>query len=134
MFMTRTAIILAVALALLVGCKSIGEHKQADALQEVLRNYEAAIRWGSLAQTRAFLTPEQRDTASFEVPKDLRVTHYEVVQGPAMLGRDRAVQTAIVQYVFEDSQVVRELTDSQLWIYDTAGEAWYLSSPLPVFK
>lgn len=134
MFMTRTAIILAVTFGLLAGCKSIGEHKQADALQEVLRNYEATVRWGSMVQARAFLAPEQRDTAFVEAPEDMRVTHYEVVQGPAMLGKDRAVQTAIVQYVFEDSQVVRELTDSQLWIYDTAGEAWYLSSPLPVFK
>jgi len=132
--MIRIALILALSLGLLMGCQSIGERKQADALQEVLRDYEATIRWGAAAQARDFLAPEQRDAVSVAVPKDLRVTHYEVVQGPTMLDADRAVQTAIVQYVFEDSQVVRELIDRQVWLYDQAAELWHLASPLPEFE
>jgi len=130
----RKTLILTVLLGLLMGCQSLSERKQADALQEMLRNYEAVIRWGSLDQARNFQQPERQSDTVAEVPRDLRVTHYEVVQGPSMLGPDRAVQTALVQYVFEDSQVVRDLVDRQTWEYDPESQSWHLISPLPEFK
>ena len=66
--MNRTAIILATLLVLLTGCMSIGERRQADALEETLRNYEATIRWGMVEQARVFLAPEQRGNTSIEAP------------------------------------------------------------------
>lgn len=132
--MIRNTLLLAALLGLLMGCLSLSERKQADALQEILRNYEAVIRWGSLDQARGFLQTERQSDEVMHTPRDLRVTHYEVVQGPSMLGENRAVQMALVQYVFEDSQVVRELMDRQTWEYDSKGQTWHLVSPLPAFK
>jgi hypothetical protein len=128
------AIILTMILLLLSGCQTLSERKQADDLLAVLRDYEAVIRWSSLEQARRFLLPEKAGDTVATTPRDLRVTHYEVVQGPAMLSDGYAVQTAVIQYVFEESQVVHELVDQQHWHYDPEAEHWYLVSPLPVFK
>jgi len=122
------------AVLLLAGCQSLSERKQADALQEVLRNYEGVIRWGSVDQARRFLKPEAMDAPQALPTAPLRVTHYEVVQGPTMVDAGKAIQTALIQYVFVESQVVRELIDQQTWEYDLANESWYLASPLPIFK
>jgi hypothetical protein len=92
------------------------------------------IRWGSVEQARAFQNSVQSQGETATVPKDLRVTQYEVVQGPTMVGTDRAVQTAIIQYVFVESQIVRELMDRQTWEYDADSERWFLASPMPVFR
>jgi hypothetical protein len=119
---------------LLTGCQTLSERRQSEALNEVLRSYHAMIRWGSVAQARAFQNSKQTQGETAAVPKDLRVTQYEVVQGPAMVGPNKAVQTAIIQYVFEESQVVRELMDQQTWEYDADSERWFLVSPMPVFK
>ncbi len=121
---------------LLSGCQTLSERKQADALQEVLRNYGGVVRWGSLDQLRRFKRPET-ETRSEPVPEasaQIRVTHYEVVQGPAMVDGDKAIQTALIQYVFVDSQVVKEVVDQQTWEYDAEQESWYLISPLPSLK
>lgn len=132
--MISRALILTICLVLLSGCQTISERKQADDLLEVLRDYEAVMRWSSLEQARRFLQPEKAGEMVATTPRDLRVTHYEVVQGPSMLGEDNAVQTAVIQYVFEESQVVHELVDQQHWRYDPEAKRWYLASPLPVFK
>lgn len=116
------------------GCQSLGERKQADALQEVLRNYEAVIRWGSLEQASHFLRPEAASTAALKPDRALRVTHYEVVQGPSILDKDKAIQTAVIQYVFVETQVVREVIDRQAWEFDPQAERWYLISSLPEFN
>jgi hypothetical protein len=130
----RKAISLLALLTLLTGCQTFSERKQSDDLLVVLRNYEAAIRWNSMEQARRFLQPDKAGATVEAPPQDLRVTHYEVVQGPSMVTKNTALQTAVIQYVFEDSQVVHELVDQQTWRYDGEAERWYLASPLPTFK
>jgi hypothetical protein len=116
---------------LFAGCQSLSERKQSEALQEVLTSYEGVIRWGSVDQARRFLRPETEAEARYETLSATRVTHYEVVQGPSIVDVNKAVQTAVIQFVFVDSQVVREVVDQQLWEYDPESERWYLTSPLP---
>jgi hypothetical protein len=119
---------------LFAGCQTLSERKQSDALQEVLRNYEGVIRWGSIDQARRFQNPEAMGEALSETSSATRVTHYEVVQGPAIVDVNKVIQTAVIQYVFVDSQVVREVVDQQIWEYDPESERWYLTSPLPRLK
>lgn len=117
----------------LTGCQTLSEKKQTTALEETLRKYEATMRWGALAQARSFALD---DSANFSPTrnKDLRIIHYEVVQGPAQVSEEQALQTVLIQYVLESSQNVRELMDQQIWEYDAEAEKWYLQSPFPVFK
>ena len=120
----------ALCLWLLVGCQTLSEKHQATVLEETLRKYEATMRWGSIQNARSYRVED----ASFSSPinKELRIIHYEVVQGPTLIGEDKALQTVLIQYVFESSQSVKELVDQQVWQYEDA--QWMLQSPFPVFK
>jgi hypothetical protein len=134
----RKILSLVALLIFTTACQTLGEHKRADTLESTLKHYEAAVRWTSGSQLYSFLPPDESRKNPVINPdsKNVRVTHYEIVQGPSILGEneDRAVQTAIIQYVLQDTQVVRELTDAQDWHYDEEAESWYLYSPIPVFK
>jgi hypothetical protein len=46
----------------------------------------------------------------------------------------KAIQTVVIQFVFQESQIVREIVDQQTWEYDPEVERWYLLSPLPRFE
>jgi hypothetical protein len=72
--------------------------------------------------------------ASSASTEETRVTHYEVIQGPSLVEENRAIQTAIIQYVFVNSQVVREIVNQQTWEFDPESGNWYLISPLPTIK
>ncbi|MCU7920138.1 MAG: asparagine synthetase [Candidatus Thiodiazotropha sp. (ex Epidulcina cf. delphinae)] len=132
--MLRVLLILLPMSVLLAACQTLGEHQRAESLEDILRRYEAAIRWSSGRQAHNFLSPELAKSEIPPVQRDVRVTHYEVVQGPTMLGDIRAVQTVVIQYVFQDSQVVREISDQQDWRYDEEAEVWHLHSQVPAFK
>lgn len=132
--MSYKLLITVMLLSLLTACQTLGEHKRAQTLQETLRGYEATIRWSSGQHAAKFQAPESATAEIRPANTNIRVTSYEVVQGPTMLGEKRAVQTAVIQYVLRDSQVVKELADQQVWLYDEAQEKWFLNSRVPEFK
>jgi hypothetical protein len=119
---------------LMMGCQSLAERQQTTQLQDILRNYEGVIRWGTIDQIRPFYRSEDSEGMLNNPVAKMRVTHYEVVQGPTVIEENRAIQTAVIQYVFVESQVVRELVDQQVWEYEAEDERWYLISPSPDFK
>ncbi len=121
-------------LLLLAGCQTLSERRQANELQEVLRNYEGVIRWGRVQQARRFQREDTQSGDAKQPTASFRVTQYEVVQGPSVVEETKALQTVVIQYVFQESQVVRETVDQQTWEYDPENERWYLISPLPKFK
>lgn len=117
---------------LLCGCQTLSEKKQGAALSDTLGRYEAALRWSGVEQAQHFHpdgpSAQTGDTA------DLRIMGYEVIQGPTMLSEDQALQTVIIQYIFESSQMLKELKDQQIWEYDRDEQSWSLQSPFPVFR
>ena len=126
-------ILLALLLWPLAGCQTLGERRQSELLVETLRKYEATLRWGAMQQAQSFASA---DLGSFSPTgnKDLRILHYEVIQGPTQLSEEKAVQAVLIQYVRESSQSVKELLDQQVWIYDEENETWTRQSPLPAFQ
>ena len=118
----------------LTGCQTLAERKQNTRLENVLKTYEGVIRWGAIDQIGRYYRPESVGTMLRMPEHELRVTHYEVVQGPSSIGKDKVLQTALIQYVFESNQVVKELMDQQIWVYDAQTRIWSLQSPLPEFK
>lgn len=129
-----SALVCLALVLLLTGCQTLAERKQNTRLENVLRTYEGVMRWGGIDQLGRYYRPDEAD-AMLKLPQDeMRVTHYEVVQGPTLVEENRAIQTAVIQYVFVESQVVREIVDQQTWEYAPEEERWYLVSPSPEFK
>jgi hypothetical protein len=128
---------LAIALAALIGggCAMVEKDRRAVGLQIATSGYESALRWGYYETAIGFLHPDQRLGQGFpEVFTDLRVTGYEVVQPPVIQADASATQTISIDYVFEDTQVVRQLTDRQVWRWDEQASTWWLHSGLPGFE
>lgn len=132
--MLSRLILFALLFGLLSGCQSLSERRQSELLVDTLRKYEATLRWGAMQQAQSFASAEDLSKFSPTRSKDLRIIHYEVIQGPTRLSGDKAVQAVLIQYVRESSQNVRELLDQQVWGYDAQTEHWTRQSPLPVFQ
>jgi len=120
---------------LLAGCASVERDKQAIALKSAANGYETAIRWGYYETAFGYLHPDLRkDKGLPEGLGNLRVTGYDVVQPPHIQDEETAAQIVNIEYVFEDRQVVKRLTDRQIWKWDDEQDSWWLMSGLPAFQ
>jgi hypothetical protein len=97
-----------------------------------VRVFEDVVRWGDLRKMYMFarpgstvMLPERMDT--------VRVTHYEVTDTHE-IAPWRWAQTAVIDYVLTDRQVVRQLIDEQVWASDDEGKTWYRDNPPPQFR
>lgn len=128
------ALALLAAVLFVSGCASYREDRKQDALEAATTAYGSALRWGYYETAVGYLHPEKRKLA--EVPKaltDIRVTRYDVVQPPIPSGDDR-VQVVQIDYLHENVQALRSLSDRQTWRYDPDSKTWWLYSGLPAFK
>lgn len=97
-----------------------------------VRVFEGVVRWGDLRKMYLFAKPGTQ----VSIPDGLdnvRVTHYEV-SNEHQLAPNRWAQTAVIDYVLSDSQVVKRLVDNQVWASDDDGKTWYRVNPPPVFR
>jgi hypothetical protein len=121
-----------IVLLMLAGCAAVEKDRRAVRLQAATYGYQTALRWGSLETALGFLHPDRRSGQVVpESFKNLRVIGYEVLQPPIMQADGSATQTVIIDYLFEDTQVVRRVTDRQTWRWDEQVGAWWLDSGLP---
>ena len=124
-----------IAPLLLGGCGSVKKDKLANELQSATSGYQSALRWGYYENAYAHLRPESRKNKPMPaVLEGLRLTGYDVVQPPSIKGNDTATQIVLIEYLHDDTQVVKKVTDRQLWRWDAAKKTWWLESGLPKFE
>jgi hypothetical protein len=128
--------LLLVLVVLLTACQTnpYGDVPKQLALQ--VRTFEDVVRWGALEKMYLF---EKREPGSPPVtlPDNLanvRVTGYEVGARLTKIDEERWAQTAVIDYVMIDRQVVRQLIDRQVWESDDEGKTWYRTTPVPQFR
>jgi hypothetical protein len=132
-----SSLVLACVLASLLsaGCATVKKDQQALAFQAATSAYQRDIRWGYYQDAFAYVHPDQRKGKPLPAMfKGLRVTDYEVVQPPVMPDRNTAIQVVDIEYLYEDRQVVKRLTDNQTWRWDDKLDSWWLHSGLPKFE
>lgn len=105
------------------------------ALEDVTRQYAATARWEALDRLYAYTDDSvQVERQSVDALANIRVTAYETAGSPIATGDGRWSQTAVIDYVLNDRQVVRRLVDRQVWAPSADGNGWYRSNPVPIFK
>lgn len=123
------------ALLLLPGCATVEKDKRALALQAATNGYQSAIRWGYYETAFGYLHPDLRKGKPLpEGLTDIRLTGYEVVQPPTMQDENTATQVVNIEYLYEDRQVVKRVSDRQVWTWDDELDSWWLKSGLPAFQ
>ena len=118
---------------LLPACQTLSERSDAQKLQDTLDSYAATARWQPLANLYSFLQADLQPESLPDNLSNIRVTGYEVSGSPRKLAKDKLVQVVTIEYVQLDRQVVRTLSDRQLWQRDDQGK-WLRANPIPVFK
>lgn len=100
-----------------------------------LELYAKTVRWGALENLYGFLTPEESAKAIFpDNLNDIRVTSYQVRIPPMMLDQHKLSQTAVIEYLFHDTQVIKTMSDNQVWEYNPEIKEWFRANAIPEFK
>lgn len=119
---------------LLSGCGAVEKDKRAVGLQTATNGYQSALRWGYYETAYGFVHPDLRKNKPLPpLFNGLRLTGYDVVQPPTLQDKDSATQIVAIEYLYEDRQVVKRLSDRQLWRWDEKLDSWWLQSGLPTF-
>lgn len=119
--------ILGLSVAFAVGCQSMSERSRDDSLTSTLKLYGKVLRWqGPHEQGAMLVNPEQ-------MPKyrGITVTSYQVASNPHKTGENSARQTAVIEYVHHDNQVIKRVIDQQIWEYDTENKIWLRANRPP---
>lgn len=127
-------ILLSLALLLLSACQTNPFGEVPERLMNKVRTFEDVVRWGALEKMVLF---RKNDPAKpVQLPEGLdnvRVTGYELTGPISKLNETRWTQTAVIDYVLIDRQVVRRVVDHQVWVSDDEGKTWYRENPVPQF-
>jgi len=126
-------LLFAAFLLLLAACGTLQRDKQEATLEAALDAYGKALRWGYYENANALVHPAERRQVP-EYLEKVRVTRYEVLLPPSRSGAGAATQRVRIEYVHDDVQQVRKLTDLQTWRYDPATKTWWLHSGMPAFR
>ncbi len=118
---------LGISLVFTSGCQSMSERRRDESLTSTLALYGKVLRWqGPHEQGSMLANPEQ-------TPKNrgITVTSYKVVSSPVKNGENSAHQTAAIEYVHHDRQVIKRVIDQQIWEYDTENQIWLRANRPP---
>ncbi|HKK07153.1 MAG: hypothetical protein P8009_04670 [Gammaproteobacteria bacterium] len=125
------ATLLVFGVLLLAGC-SVTPDRQTQ-LDDTLRAYERAVRWGEFPAAAAFARPQAR-------PKDftrfahIKITAYDVAGLQLSKDGEHLTQIVKISYYDTDYMVEKSVVDRQEWEYDAKEAHWYITSGLPKFK
>lgn len=127
--------ILVVLLLPLAGCLTNPHGDVPEELVLRVRTFEDVVRWGALQKIYLFQKyPEGAVPQIAEGLDNVRVTGYELAEPLHRLDPLRWRQTAVIDYVLTDRQVVRQLIDPQIWESEDEGQSWYRTTPVPEFR
>jgi hypothetical protein len=127
---------LLLAMILLSTACQTARHGTAQApLVQRAQAFGDVVRWGALEKMVVFTKIDPSKPVTIPEGLDnVRVTGYELASGLAEVKPNRWSQTAVIDYVLTDRQIVRQLIDHQVWVSDDDGKSWYRENPLPQFN
>lgn len=109
---------------------------KADQLDDNLRAYAGAIRWGAISEAMAFIDPktlDEKPVSRFDLDRfsQFRVVGYRVQNAPIIDQNNIARQQVIIEFVNKHTQSPRAVLDNQIWKFDAELKRWVLVSGLP---
>jgi hypothetical protein len=128
---------LAISTVFALGCGSmdVRDATRMKSLDVTLNNYDKLIRWSLFSEAARYVRPRSVDAPGVDV-RHLQGVHVTqltpVTQGLSDDRMEARVRNRI-DYYWDDSGVIRSLTDDQVWWYDEASHRWYLDGSLPAF-
>lgn len=105
------------------------------AMDQILLDYGATLRWGGFEQAVSFIDPEVRaarpiPTIDMNRYRQVRVSYYRQ-QTPVTVNETEIQVLAEIGIINEHSQAERVVYDRQTWRWDEKAKRWWLVSGLP---
>ena len=121
---------------LIAGCAGGLYLPQQQKFERISSAYEKVIRWSHFDEAVLYLndTAREKNPPDLKKLKHIKVVEYVVKRTTLVKDKSQVFQIAEIQYYRDDSNVVKTITDNQLWEYDTTLKNWYLLSGLPDFE
>ena len=124
-----------VGIFLLAGCAGLARKERADELDQALKAYNLALRWGRYEDAARFCAPVdgQAQVIDEDFLGNIRVTAVE--EKGKVIAEDGIEATTTIEYQFyhEYEGRVSKVLDHQTWRYDEKTERWRLDGNLPDF-
>lgn len=139
MSIVRSALLLAVlplVAGALGGCADLQHKDQTKKLDQAVRSYIRAIRWGDLGAAASYIRPREGTVKPPDLSKlkGLRVTRYDFAIDSEEQGSPEALMTVSFDYYFEDTLSVKKVYQQAMWWWDPEVENWFMDGSLPEFE
>lgn len=131
----RRWLLLPLLLLCLVVTPAEARSKKDKAMDQVLMDYAATLRWGGFEQGLAFIDPEVRQAkpiSSVELNRyrQVRVSYYHQ-QSPVEVSKTEIQVLAEIGVINNHNQSERSVIDRQTWRWDEKAKRWWLMTGLP---
>lgn len=126
---------LPVVLLCLIAGSADARSKKDKAMDQVLLDYAATLRWGGFEQAMSFIDPvvrEARPISSVDLNRyrQVRVSYYHQ-QSPVEVSKTEIQVLAEIGIINNHNQSERVVYDRQTWRWDPKLKRWWLMSGLP---
>lgn len=126
---------LPVVLLCLVAGTADARSKKDKAMDQVLLDYAATLRWSSFEQAMTFMDPlvrEARPISSVDLNRyrQVRVSYYRQ-QSPVEVSKTEIQVIAEIGIINNHNQSERVVFDRQTWRWDAKLKRWWLMTGLP---
>ena len=115
-------------------CTSLDDKKRDASFETAIYQYVQAMRWSDFSAANRLRKPDSVAIPPVQAGEQIRVTACETVQVNASSDASEAAVAMKITYYQDDGMTLKTLIDQQLWKYDATQQAWYITSPPPVFK
>jgi hypothetical protein len=121
---------------MLGGCADLAHKDQTKKLDQSVRAYIHAVRWGDLGAAASFIRPREGTVKPPDLSKlkDLHVTHFDYAIDSKTEGDPEALMTVKFNYYFEDTLSVKDVYQQATWWWDPEVENWFMDGELPEFQ
>jgi hypothetical protein len=117
---------------LIAGCASVFDFRREEVFEDSAKRYGRLIRWSDFESAKSYLAPAESGTKT-TIPKNVRVTDYEVKEIIYAEGKRRVLQVVDISYFLANDPRIKTLQDHQVWEFDSDREAWLVKSGFPHF-
>lgn len=121
---------------LFAGCANLQHKDRHKKLDQAVRSYIHAVRWGDLGAAASFIRPREgkMDPPDLSKLEGLKVTHYDYAIDAATEEAEEALMTTKFDYYFEDTLSVKSVYQQVTWWWDPEVENWFMDGELPEFE
>lgn len=126
---------LLLVLLLQTACGTSGEQRKLETLDDAIKNYAYALRWGRIDDALAYHINEDgvRPEIDTSVMDSVRVTSFRITLRELDSEQTEAMVEGEMSYYLEQSGTLRDIEYRQRWWYQPDSKKWFLDSPFPEF-